>query len=268
MHTNPEVLALLALGEDAGTPAERSHVRDCPDCSQEVAELAGIADIGRSSTMPEPMTSPSPEVWKRISAELGFDTPGSLLLDRAARDQADDLEASAKVRSISTARRNASAAAPAATSTGRGANSTRRFVSLALAAALALVVGIGVGIGYERNIAGPQDRVIAQAQLKATPQFPGVTGSAQVITNGRGKREIVVQMKSPTPIDGQTDVWLIDPDSKTPEKMGTMVNGEARIEVPRGMSLLQHPVIDISDEPANDTDTVHSGKSILQGRFV
>jgi len=267
MHTNPEVLALLALGEEAGSPAERSHVPNCPACAEEVAELAGIADIGRSSTMPEPMTAPSPEVWKRISAELGFDTPGNLMLDRAARDQTDDLEASAKVRSISTARRNGSVPAPAARK-ARGASSTRRFVSLALAAGVALVVGIGVGIGYERNIAGPQDRVIAQAQLKATPQFPGVTGTAQVITDGRGKREIVVQMDSPAPIAGQTDVWLIDPERKTPEKMGTMVDGEARIEVPPGMSLLQHPVIDISDEPANDTDTVHSGKSILQGRFV
>lgn len=268
MHTNPEVLALLALGEDAGTPAERSHVHNCPVCSQEVAELAGIADIGRSSTMPEPMTSPSPEVWKRISAELGFDTPGSVLLERAARDQADDLEAAATVRSISTARRNGSASSSAAATPGSRTSSTRRFVSLALAAALALIVGIGVGIGYERNIVGPENLVIARAQLKATPQWPGATGTAEVVADGRGNREIVVRMSSPKPVDGQTDVWLVDPETKTPEKMGTMVNGEAHIDVPPGMSLLQHPVIDISDEPANDTDTVHSGKSILQGRFV
>src|SRR3978361_1787429 len=78
MHTNPEVLALLALAEDVGTPAERLHIESCPACSEGVAELARIADVGRSSTASDLLSAPSPEVWARITAELGFDAPARL----------------------------------------------------------------------------------------------------------------------------------------------------------------------------------------------
>ena len=39
MHPSPDVLALLALGEKAGTAEERVHVDSCPVCLAEVAEF-------------------------------------------------------------------------------------------------------------------------------------------------------------------------------------------------------------------------------------
>ena len=38
MHPSPDVLALLALGEQAGTPAEQEHVAGLYPVSAEVAE--------------------------------------------------------------------------------------------------------------------------------------------------------------------------------------------------------------------------------------
>ena len=49
MHPSPDVLALLALGEKAGTPEERPR-RVLPQCRTEIAELARVA-AGRSATV-------------------------------------------------------------------------------------------------------------------------------------------------------------------------------------------------------------------------
>ena len=72
MHTNPEVLALLALGEDSATAAERDHVASCDTCTGEVAELAHLAGVGRAVQDAAPLDTPRPEVWERIRAEIGF----------------------------------------------------------------------------------------------------------------------------------------------------------------------------------------------------
>ena len=41
MHPSPDVLALLALGEQAGTPDERAHVESCAQCRTEIADWPG-----------------------------------------------------------------------------------------------------------------------------------------------------------------------------------------------------------------------------------
>lgn len=259
MHTNPEVLALLALSEDVGTDAERLHVESCPACSEEVAELAQIADVGRSSTPSDSLTSPSPEVWARISAELGFDAPVSLPAQLQPA-QVTPLSAAATVTALGSRRDPSSTAKPPT-------SAARRFLALAVAAALALVVGIGVGIGYERQVTRPQDRVIASANLKPLPRFAGAAGTAEVLADGRGGRELVVKMTMPQPVTGTVQVWLLDNQGQ-PTWMGAMKDGEARLPIPRGMSLFERPTVDVSDEPAADPNPGHNGDSILRGTLV
>ena len=75
MHTDPELLALLALGESAGTEEDRSHVSTCPVCAGELAELQGLTSRGRSVSADTMMISPGRQVWDRIRAELGLDRP-------------------------------------------------------------------------------------------------------------------------------------------------------------------------------------------------
>jgi hypothetical protein len=72
MHADPELLALLALGERAGTDAERQHARTCPLCVGELSELERVVAVGRAPRVE--LASPSAEVWVRIRAELTLDT--------------------------------------------------------------------------------------------------------------------------------------------------------------------------------------------------
>lgn len=261
MHTNPEVLALLALGEDVGTTAEGQHVLTCPVCSEEVAELARIADVGRSSQASDALSAPSPEVWRRISAELGFEAPGDVLTVQRT-DPRRPAPAETTTVTEFHPRRDPSGAGPTR------ANGVRRFAALALAAALALVVGIGVGITYERRVTEPQNRVIASANLTALPQFQGASGTAEVTADGRGGRELIVRMTSPKPINGTIAVWLMDSKGQA-TLMGPMKDGVAHLTIERGMSLFEHPTIDISDEGTNDAHPdQHNGSSILRGVLV
>jgi anti-sigma-K factor RskA len=264
MHTNPEVLALLALAEDVGTPAERLHVESCPTCSEEVAELARIADVGRSSTTSDLLSAPSPEVWARITAELGFDAPAQLASVTPAESRP---AAAATTTPAATVTDLAARRVPAGPGGNRPTSAARRFLALAVAAALALVVGIGVGIGYERQVTKPENRVIASANLTPLPKFAGAAGTAEVLADGRGGRELVVKMTSPQPINGTVQVWLMD-DRDQATSMGTMKDGVARLPIPRGMSLFERPTVDISAEPAADTNPGLNGESILRGKLI
>jgi hypothetical protein len=71
MHADPELLALLALGEQAGTESERVHIQNCPECADEVSELQRVVTLARSEETT--MAIPSQEVWGRIRDELGLD---------------------------------------------------------------------------------------------------------------------------------------------------------------------------------------------------
>ncbi|HEX8510503.1 MAG TPA: anti-sigma factor [Propionibacteriaceae bacterium] len=257
MHTNPEVLALLALGENAGTRMERDHVTTCSTCSEEVSELARISDVGRTATATDTLVTPSPEVWQRISAELGFSASTGTATATATRPPAQGGQVT------ELAARRVSSAAPHATSAGR------RFLALAVAAGLALIVGVGIGIGYQQWVDKPTMRVIASAQLKALPAWAGTTGTAQVMADGTGARELVLRVTPAKPVDGSLQVWLMKETVRDPQRMGVAVqNGEARIPIPPGMSLLAFPVVDVSDEPPNDQEPQrHSGNSVARGEL-
>ena len=72
MHPNPDVLALLALGEKAGTAEERIHVDSCPVCLAEVAEFVRVTAVGRSATAADQLQTPPPQVWRAVQSELGL----------------------------------------------------------------------------------------------------------------------------------------------------------------------------------------------------
>ena len=73
MHTDPEVLALVALGErDAATPEELDHIAHCDSCGRDVDELEHLTPVGRTISDHFTLETPSPEVWNRIRDQLGF----------------------------------------------------------------------------------------------------------------------------------------------------------------------------------------------------
>ena len=77
MHPSPDVLALLALGEQAGTSADREHVAGCAECRAEVESLARAVDVGRSADAgDDTLLTPPDRVWEAIRAELNFGQEG------------------------------------------------------------------------------------------------------------------------------------------------------------------------------------------------
>ncbi|MDX6323257.1 MAG: hypothetical protein QOF52_3115 [Propionibacteriaceae bacterium] len=241
MHTNPELLALLALGEDVGNAEERAHVRSCPKCSTEVAELAKLAGIGRSAGAEDLLMPPAPQVWDRVRAELAFaDSPS---LERTeSTDQPATTVSPVPVLS-------------------RPARRSLRW--MALAAVLALIAGFGIGTGWQQ-LRQPSQTVIAKADLKAFPKYPGSSGSASITIDEDGNKFLVVKISTPDQVQ-DLQVWMINSAGDGMRAMGFIDSGGEPLPLPRDMSLVQFPIVDVSDEPLNDANPAHSGNTVVRG---
>ncbi|MGH8867388.1 MAG: anti-sigma factor, partial [Actinomycetes bacterium] len=63
-HTDPEVLALRALGAPDGDPADDSHLLACPRCQSDLDQLRAVVAAARSATPDDRPTDPPPQVWE------------------------------------------------------------------------------------------------------------------------------------------------------------------------------------------------------------
>ena len=222
MHPSPDVLALLALGEQAGTPAEREHVTGCADCRAELESLTRAVDIGRNTVAGDTLLIPHDRVWEAIRTELNFgQDQGShglaevatiTAIPRHAREE--EAAAVGPAEPVDPAE----PVAPAAGGAGRGVRRRNRVVSLALAAALALVVGIGLGVGLDRLL--PLQTVLWTAELQALPDWSGAQGEATVVQDRRGNKTLVIKMTSTRPVNGDRQVWVADKDLKGMRPVG------------------------------------------------
>lgn len=84
-HIDPDVLALLALGENAGTESDRGHLAACADCRSELENLAHAAAVGRSTLDAGELLQPDERVWRSIQAEVAEPAPIIPLRPRLAR---------------------------------------------------------------------------------------------------------------------------------------------------------------------------------------
>jgi hypothetical protein len=66
---------------------------------------------------------------------------------------------------------------------------------------------------------------------------------------------------------GTAEVWLADTSLKQMRPMGTMNGSEKRFPISAGLSLFRFPIVDVSDEPPNDTNPSPSGNSIVRGQL-
>ena len=294
MHPSPDVLALLALGEKAGTAEERIHVDSCPVCLAEVAEFVRVAAVGRSATGADQLQAPPPEVWRAVRSELGLsgdtaalsssvpasdvsegqgvsdgpgvsDSPGAS--DGRMQDVPRDVRQPAMEGSPPDSAASAVSSAAVPDSGRRRGSRGRRVLSLTLAAAIALVVGFGLGFLVDRFVQ-PTQTVIERAQLQALPAWPGARGEAWVERDGTGDRFLEVRVDSSRPDPGYRQVWLIDRNVKAMASMGFLNNGVGRFNIPDDLDLNQFPIVDVSAEPANDEDPTHSGDSIVRGQLA
>ena len=268
MHTNPDILALLALGEDLGPAPEVEHVARCEVCSRELAELERLAQIGRAAAG-DTLQAPSPQVWERIVAELGLGAGNGAAPPPAnVRSLVERTGPPANGRPADrsgdrpTARRAAPAPEPA--SRGRRPRMSVPFVALAVAAALFLVAGIGIGYAISR-FSRPAETVLGCTRLDALPAWSGSRGEACVQRDPQGNRTLVVDVSASRQVGGNSQVWLIDTQVQGMSSLGFLTNGRGRFPVPANLDLAQFPIVDVSDEPSNDPAPAHSGNSIVRG---
>ena len=74
-RTDPEILALRALGETAGSAGDAEHAGTCPYCRAELARLTELVRLARNEGAGECLETPPPQVWDRIAAANGTSAP-------------------------------------------------------------------------------------------------------------------------------------------------------------------------------------------------
>ncbi|MBC7590694.1 MAG: anti-sigma factor [Salinibacterium sp.] len=237
-HVNPDVLALLALGEHVGTPAELAHLDACGPCAAELNNLSRTAVVARSTLAAGEFIEPSSRVWTRIRAELALD--GAVVSDSAPSD----------------------IAAPAVSIVPRLRR--RALAPLAAAAALVLIVG-AVGATWLALRPTPPT-VLASATLTAFPSWAGSNGEALLEQTAAGARVVQISLDAPDDDDAFREVWLITSDATELVSLGVLDGGSGTFTVPDGLDLSRYDQVDISSERF-DGDPDHSGDSILRGQL-
>jgi hypothetical protein len=276
MHPGHDILALLALGETASTPAEREHVESCQQCRSEVADLARAVAAGRGATGDHSgLVTPPDRVWVAVRNELKLG-PVDAAYDAQVQPEAGTVAALPQPAQGETngstpdqpGPKPAGAAesglhvvgSPAGTGQRRG----RRVLTLALAAAIALISGIGLGFGLDRLV-GPRQTILWTAELQALPAYSGSSGEAVVEQDANGNKTLVIDVSSAAPVDGSQEVWLIDRGITTTRSLGYLTPTSNRFNIPADLDPRQFPVVDVSAEPPDDTEPRHSGNSIVRG---
>ena len=248
MHTNPDLLALLALGEDVAAEEDLVHIANCPDCRSELDAFSAAAGTARRTTERDVLVAPRAEVWQQISRELHLSSAPAATAATAATPPAEP--ATTAVRS---------------TTSDPGERRRVRAASFVLAAALALAVGIGLGANLDRVL--PGQREVASVPLNALPRFSGSSGRAVVEQDREGNRVLVVKISSPEPATGPREVWMTNSAGDPMIAMGYLKDNEGRFPIDPSVDLEEFQLIDISQEPEGDQDFRHSGVSIVRGKL-
>lgn len=253
-HVDPEVIALVALGEPAADDDARAHLATCPECAEEVSSLAATVDTARSVTPADALVMPPPQVWEGIRGALSL----SPTLDPdVSATRPRPLPAGAAASGDELASRRAR----------RAARGSRGGAWLAAAAAAGVVIGGAGGVlvagGLGDGEAQPEGVVVAQGVLDPLPGWEA-GGQAVVEETADGTRELVVTLEGGEGLEGYREVWLIDREVSRLVSLGILEGGEGRFVVPASLDLSEFPVVDVSDEPY-DGDPSHSGDSIIRG---
>lgn len=252
-HLDPDILPLVALGEQELTVADRAHLDACPQCTAEVDALRRTAEIGRSTIVIDALESPPPRVWEAIVDELGMSAG-------ATASTAEDVTVSAP-EAIAAPTRREHAARTRDRASRRPAGGWTRGL-LALAATVALVVVVG-GVWSLTSL--PQTTPIASAELLAFPDHPGAHGEAVVEERG-DERTVVVTLEA-APIPGTfREVWLISSDATQIVSLGVLDSQTGTFPIPADIDLDEFVLVDVSAEP-DDGPPEHSGDSIVRGEL-
>lgn len=236
MHTDPELLSLLALGEEVGTEEDRLHAQTCPTCAGELSDLRRLVILGRGvgtdTDLPE-LTVPHPRVWARIREELTL------------RQEPESLDPAA------------SSAAPTS-----GA-ATRESVSKSPPQSLLALM--------EAALAGPSHgsaALVARATLApAQAGWSDSSGEALIATDELGRQILQVALDAELPYSGVRHAWLVHREDETRKQPLGILDGPYGVwTVDQSIDLEQYAIIDISQQGASETE--HSGQTIVRGQLT
>lgn len=254
-HVDPALVALLALGE----PTEASvvaHIRDCPSCAADLAGLRRAVQVGRAVELDDRPVAPRPEVWERITAEIGSapmpqERPAPP--DIAGSPSRPDGPVAALPLESRARRRGLLAVA---------AGIVGLLVGLAVAGLPEVLDGDGEAPPAAAPTSGPTPAVLARATLAALPDR-SLNGSATVLQTGAG-RILQVQLAGEVPADGYREIWLLTANAQGLVSLGVLPGTEAAIPLPAGLDLAAFPVVDVSQEQF-DGNPAHSADSLSRG---
>jgi Anti-sigma-K factor rskA len=282
-HTDPAILALRALGEQAGSAQDDAHEAQCADCQRELERLSRVVGIARSDG-PAVLEQPPPAVWARIAAAVGAD-PLSPAADAAGPD-ADVASAGAAGLGATAAAGNGSgpvhADAGGSAQDGRprpdgerpararpGQRLRRGRIRLAVAvagAAAGLVIGIGGTVAVTQLTQSPASTLVADIALRPLPQFPqwqGAAGTA-VLRETPAAQQLAVSVTAPRRT-GFYEVWLLGRDGTSMISLGDLnTANNGTFTLPAGVDLRFYSRIDVSLQPFNGS-TQHSSTSVVRG---
>ena len=242
-HCEPDVLALRALGEGAGSTADDDHLAQCARCQSELDQLRAVVSTSRAAgdAAAAPLESPPPAVWDRVVAEVGLGAPAPSDIRSAGRGYH-----------------------------GRVPDARRRHTA-ALMGVAAAVVGVLIGVLGTLLVSGlveedPSPRVEATAALAPLPDGPpGGSGEVRVVPADDGRR-LEVSVSGFEPEAGRYyEVWLLDDAGQRLYSLGALdgdLTGSFR--VPADVDLTEFPVVDVSAEPY-DGNPGHSAVSVSRG---
>jgi hypothetical protein len=273
-HSDPEILAMMAMGEPDILLADELHVQECAGCLDELNSLMRVATLARSgSPLDLPLDAPGPAVWGSISRTLGLATD----VTPAPFGPAEPAVAPAAESAVAPA-----ANADPATSSPRGAtrlsagSSTRghrarrqrqRLIAPILAGALAVVVATGAILvatnAFAPKTAAPKPTILAEARLTALPGWAGSSGEAILEKTASG-RQVVVTVSESRNVPGYREVWLISSDLTKLISVGVLEGTRGSFTIPADVNIADYPILDVSSEMP-DGNPAHSGASIVRG---
>jgi hypothetical protein len=274
-HTDPEILALRALGETAGAARDDEHAQTCVRCRAELARLTELVGLARAGGPAGPLQAPPPRVWDQIAAVVANGTaPSAVPAGPSGSDQREVNGAGHRTSDGSSPasgeERPAPAAGwPAAAGPQHGArHGTRRRKLVTVLAGLAagLIIGIGGTAGVVQLTRAPATRVVAQIELYPLPQFPqwrDASGTA-VMRATASEQVMAVTLNAPQR-DGFYEVWLLAQNGVSMISLGDLdADHTGTFTVPPGTDLRNYSRIDVSLQPFNGS-TVHVKTSVVRG---
>jgi len=225
-HSDPDDLAMVALGELALDAEQAQHLRECAVCADELAALERTVGVVRGVAA-DSLETPSPHVWDAVAREVRTaDAPPSA-------PSAPHLARRRRVRS------------------------RRILFGAGLVGAAAAVLAVVL-------LVLPRPVDIATAVLDAFPDHPGATGTAALEREPNGSERVVVELDADVAPEGHREVWLLTEDGSALVSLGVLDGGSGTFEVPADSDTSVYRVVDISQEP-DDGDVTHSGDSIVRG---